>query len=326
MNNLTKTTTILLAAAMISTAAVAQDTKEKTKKSDPQEEIIIRKKTDKGEKTTIVIDGDKVTVNGKPVEDYKGDVTVMKSKRPYMALRSFESPRPRIAVSPNVRVNGYAPAIAGNKAVLGVMTEKASGGVKITNVTDESGAEKAGLKENDVITKVGDKKIATPGDLTEAIGNHKPKDKVDIVYLRDGKESKTTAALSENKSMAYSFNMGDNDFHFDMPDKLMAPSFDGSTFSWNRKPKIGLQIQDVEEGKGVKVNEVDEESPASKSGFKEGDVITQVNGKEIEGVDDLKKQIADLKEGDSIKVSFNREGKSQTADIKIPKRLKTADL
>ena len=46
-----------------------------------QKDIIIRKKGDSKEKTTIVIDGDKVTINGKPAEDYKDDdVEIMKEQ------------------------------------------------------------------------------------------------------------------------------------------------------------------------------------------------------------------------------------------------------
>jgi serine protease Do len=100
----------------------------------------------------------------------------------------------------------------------------------------------------------------------------------------------------------------------------------GGVFGASRKPKIGLQIQDVEEGKGVKVQEVDENSPAAKAGLKEGDVITEVNGKPVDGVDNVRSEIRDIKEGDILKVKYNRNGSSQSADIKLPKKLKTADL
>ena len=329
MNKRIKTMSIFMAAALMSSVAFGQESKDKLKKTETQEEIIIRKKGDKTEKTTIVIDGDKVTVNGKPLADYKGDDISIRKMRQSGGLARAYSPRPRIAMGPDMDLQGFenfAPAMVGNKAVLGVTTEKAEDGVKVTGVTDESGAAKAGLKKDDVITKVGDAKIETPADLVEAIGKYKPEDKVDLVYTRSGKENKVSATLGENKMKAFSFNMPEGNFNFQMPDRPMAPSLNGSMFAWNRKPKIGLQIQDVEEGKGAKVNEVDEDSPASKSGFKEGDVITEVNGKAIDGVDDLKKEISDLKEGDSVKINFKREGKSQSAEIKIPKRLKTADL
>jgi serine protease Do len=87
-----------------------------------------------------------------------------------------------------------------------------------------------------------------------------------------------------------------------------------------------MQIQDLEEGKGVKVKDVDDNTPASKAGIKEGDVITNVNGKEIEGVDDLRKEVGNIKEGDVLKFNYKRDGKNESTEVKIPKKLKTADL
>jgi serine protease Do len=55
-------------------------------------------------------------------------------------------------------------------------------------------------------------------------------------------------------------------------------------------------------------------------------VITLVNGKNIAGVDELRNEIKDLKEGDVVKFGYQRDGKNQTSEIKIPKRLKSADL
>ena len=78
----------------------------------------------------------------------------------------------------------------GNTAMLGVVTESEDDGLKITDVTEGSGADKAGLKEDDIITKVDDKKVDDPDDLTKLIRSHKPGDKVNITYLRDKKEQK----------------------------------------------------------------------------------------------------------------------------------------
>jgi serine protease Do len=205
--------------------------------------------------------------------------------------------------------------------MLGVTTESSDDGAKVTEVSKESGAEKAGLKKDDVITRVGDRKIDSPDDLVDAISNYKPNDKINLTYKRGGKESSASITLSENKSKtsAYSFG-GDGDWN------MAAPKLDGNFFSFNRKPKIGLQIQDLEEGKGVKIGEVEENTPAAKAGLKEGDVITEINGKLVDGVDNVKTEIKDLKEGDVVKVKYNRNGNAQTADIKIPKKIKTADL
>jgi serine protease Do len=326
MNNWKKITTAALATLVIASSAIGQDKKEKPSKDKEEktQEIVIRKKSGKTDKMTIVVDGDNITVNGKPVDEFKNDdVTIFRRERPFaMAaprMRSFNGSGPRFNAED---FNLLRPSNS-NKAMLGVITQKADDGVKITDVTKESGAEKAGLKKDDVITKVGTTNIKEPHDLIEAISSLKPNDKVDITYKRDGKENRTTAVLGENKSRSFSFNNGD--FNFDMPQPPIPP-IDNFNFNFNPRPRIGLQIQDVEEGKGVKVKDVDEDSPASKAGIKEGDVITQVNGKNVAGVDELRNEIKDVKEGDAVKLSYQRDGKNQTAEVKIPKRLKSANL
>ena len=332
MNRIAKASLIIVGGFLLHLPpnSFGQATPKPAKPMDKEEqEIVIRKKGDKTEKTTIVIDGDKVTINGKPMEENNDkNITIMKMKRPGAMAMSRMSPRARVMGVPGADMEGmdFAPMLAGNKALLGVTTEKTDDGVKVLSISKESAAEKAGLKKDDIITKVDKEKITSPQDLIEAIKEHKPADKVDITYKRNGKEDKVAATLGQNKNMSFNFNMDDNNFKFEMPDRAMGPSLNGNMFTWNRKPKIGMQIQDVEEGKGVKVNDVDDDSPASKSGFKEGDVITGINGKMIEGVDDLKTQLKDLKEGDSVKVDYKRGGTTQSAEIKIPKRLKTADL
>ncbi len=328
MNNWIKTPALAIAAAVIGFSASAQSTKDKktSNSSDKTEEIIIRKKGDKGDRMTIVVDGDKVTINGKPVDEFRNDnLTVLRrnstSDMERARERAFNIPQGNFRLFEN---RGEFTPATGNKAMLGVITGKADDGAKITNVTKESAAEKAGLQKDDVITKVGSKKIEGPDDLVKAISDYKPNDKVDITYKRNGKENKAVATLNENKPGAFSYNFNNPDFNINIPRSPIAP--EGFNFNYNRKPKVGLQIQDVEEGKGVTVKDVDEDSPASKAGMKEGDVITQVNGKEIVGVDEVRNEIKDIKEGDAVKLTYKRGNKTQTAELKIPKRLRTANL
>ncbi|HEX8462369.1 MAG TPA: PDZ domain-containing protein [Segetibacter sp.] len=320
-----KYTSTVLATALVASGAVAQSKNDDAKsKSEKTQEIIIRKNGDKTEKMTIVVDGENITINGKPVNDYKNaDVTVLKTDRINGSPRVRTFSRGGNSFN-GARLEGLLPASA-NKAMLGVVTEKADDGAKVTDVTKESGAEKAGLKKEDIITKIGSTKIDDPEDLIKAIRALKPKEKVDITYKRNGKENKTTATLGESKTSAYSFNFNNEDFNFNLPNVPMPPSAPFN-ISLNRKPRIGMQIQDVEEGKGVTIKDVDDDSPASKAGLKEGDVITQLNGKELVGVDEMRTEIKDIKEGDTLKLSYKRDGKNQTAELKIPKRLKTADL
>ncbi len=326
-------TSAFLAATLFASATFAQDAPPEPPAppkplKEKREEIIIKKDGGKEEKMTIVVDGDNVTINGKPMNDIKdGNVKIItRKKRMGPGESDFHSFLfPHGEIDNEDMEEAFAPKGV-NKAMLGILTTKSENGAIVSEVTKESGAEKAGLKPDDIITKVGDTKVTGPKDLTEAIGKYKPNDKVEITYKRNGKEIKTTATLSENKGKRIMIKRNGEDFDLDMPGGIMPPDMGNFNFYFNNKPRLGLQIQDLEEGKGVKVNDVDNDLPCGKAGLKEGDIITQINGKDISGVDELKEATKDLKEGETIKLTYKRDGKSQTADVKIPKKLKTADL
>jgi putative serine protease PepD len=60
-------------------------------------------------------------------------------------------------------------------------------GVTIAGIESGSPAEKAGLKEGDVVTKLGNDKIDDVASLTAKIRAHKPGDKVSVTVKRAGK-------------------------------------------------------------------------------------------------------------------------------------------
>ena len=69
-------------------------------------------------------------------------------------------------------------------------------GVYIRGVQKGMGAEKAGLKEEDIITQIDDIKIKTFSDLTGYIESKHPGDRVTVEYYRNG-EAKTTEVTLE---------------------------------------------------------------------------------------------------------------------------------
>ncbi|GAA2823904.1 hypothetical protein GCM10010441_55420 [Kitasatospora paracochleata] len=66
-------------------------------------------------------------------------------------------------------------------------------------VTPGGPADQAGLKAGDVITKLGGISIDSGPTLVSEIWTHKPGEKVDVEYTRDGKAAKTTVTLGERK-------------------------------------------------------------------------------------------------------------------------------
>ncbi len=296
------------------------------KKIKKEEDIIIRKKGNRDEKTVIVVDGDKVTVNGKNIDEL-GDSDVQVLRRP--GRMAMLAPRIREKIQLNgpriLADDDFNFSFSSNRAILGVLSEKDEKGAKLTEVTKESAATKAGLQKGDIITKVDDSKIENPADLYSAIGKHKPEDKVAINYLRDGKEHTATATLGKNNEKRV-FNLRKDDMAPRLKFDMMPPirELDGMHFMF--RPRLGLQVQDLDNGKGVKVLEVNDDAPAAKAGLQKDDIVTAIDGKEVKSVETLRERVRDLKEGDSVKVTYERNGKTQTAEVKFPKKLKTADL
>ena len=72
--------------------------------------------------------------------------------------------------------------------------------------------------------------------------------------------------------------------------------------------------------------DVDEESNAAKAGIKEGDIILGIDDKEVKGTEDVTRTIRDNREKSSFDFKIERGGKTQTVTVKIPKKLKTAEL
>jgi serine protease Do len=304
--------------------------KDKVKK-ETESDLIIRKKGDSKEKMTIVIDGNDITVNGKPLGELKdSDVEILHRKGMGAML-----PRIQKQMAPLGSLKMFGDVAEGNSAYLGVTSNGSEQGAKIVSVQKESPAEKAGFKKDDIITKVNETKITGSSDLYDAIGGFKPGEKVAITYLRNDKEATANVSLEKNAGFARSFNFKDGDFNgdlnFNMPElqELRGlrnmPRINGMDL-FNRKPRLGIEIQDVEEGKGVKILDVDDDTPAAKAGLKKDDVISGLNGNSIDSVDELQSALKEMKEGDSFKVTYKRNGQSQTAEIRFPKKLKTAEL
>ena len=109
------------------------------------------------------------------------------------------APRPVYArVAPSGR---RAPEAAGAQpaggAFLGVSVDGASpsDGLRLGNVLPGSGAERAGLRDGDVIVRIADSSIDSFSDLRSALARRQPGDTVRVVYLRDGQDHAASVTL-----------------------------------------------------------------------------------------------------------------------------------
>ena len=120
---------------------------------------------------TIVIDGDKVTVNGKPVDEYKSDDLDIisddemnyKMSKDVFALAAPAHQWQCLAMILSKKFTVI-------KAFLGVMTkdrQRCTG----HRCNRRQCSRKSGVREDDIITRVNDEKIEDADDLYKAIGN-----------------------------------------------------------------------------------------------------------------------------------------------------------
>ena len=302
------------------------------------------------ERVNVLIDGDKIIINGEEVAE--DDPRINGQGKNRVILKRMIAPDKNSKGNKLIEgkpldmniddVLAFATPAQNNAAFLGVLSEDNELGAKINEVSKGSPAEKAGLKKDDIITNVNDEKITGPKDLYDAIGKFKPADKVQISILKNGAKTKLTVELAKNKPQEFSFtpdqgrtiepnwgpntrgrgNNGMQRFGFELPQMPELNNIFGNI----EKPKLGISVEDVEENEGVKISSVSENSPAAKAGLKEDDIITDVNDKKVKDVDGIKPIIKGATEGTVFKFNITRNGKKTVIEVKIPKKLKTADL
>jgi len=119
-----------------------------------------------------------------PVNDVSGLINKVLEKgeliRPYLGVRYLEL------------TDDYADELGIDQKRGAYIVESSDGQPSIVS---GSPAEKAGLKEKDVITKVGNDTVDENNSLTSLLQKHSVGEKVELTVIRDGKEIKVNATL-----------------------------------------------------------------------------------------------------------------------------------
>lgn len=166
-------------------------------------------------------------------------------------------------------------------------------GAYVAGFSPNSAAKDSGIKEGDVITKIDEALIKTNTALTEAIGRHRPGDKVNVVVNRKGKELSIPVTLKSRDG-----KIG-----------LIKPE-ERDAFA-----ALGLELEEVD-GKvlkkldidhGVRVKELGNGKPAKYTDMREGFIITKVNDAPIKNVNELTELLKKKKQGDLIILSGTYE-------------------
>ena len=176
-------------------------------------------------------------------------------------------------------------------------------GALVTRVFAESPAEKAGLKEGDIITEFGGRAIDLSSDLPHVVGRVKAGTTTEVVVVREGDRQTLDVTVGELDQSA-----------------VMQPS----TLSRPQDNRLGIIVRELSEeekssievSQGVLVTEVNA-GPGRLAGLQAGDVLTTINSQWIDSVEAFEQQVKALPEGMAIPVRIVRDRQPLFVAIKV---------
>ncbi len=204
------------------------------------------------------------------------------------------------------------------------------GGAEIARVLEGSDAQKAGLKEGDIIIQFDGTPISRPEDLKSLLSQMDEEKDVAVVVNRRGKELIFTAHI-------YPQDQDEEEWMFQLPPRTWKffmdslPHFNMPQYWQERMEKggyLGVEVEDLTDqllqffkaDYGVLVKKVYKNSPADKAGIRAGDVIYKINDKKIEDTADLLRTLRYYDPGDKVDVYMVRNGKKKTVAVELGRR------
>lgn len=166
---------------------------------------------------------------------------------------------------------------------------KSRDGALVGQVSEDSAAEKAGLKSGDVIVKFNGIDILDSNDIRNAVGLVERGQRASISYIRDGKRHTTRIGVesapepddTDNEEMAG----GDTE-----SPSASFEAFDGASFE-----NIPADLDPHGGNKGVLITEVTRDSDAWEAGLRTDDIIRAVNNTKVSNLSTFKTEVAKKK-------------------------------
>jgi S1-C subfamily serine protease len=156
-------------------------------------------------------------------------------------------------------------------------------GVFLAKVTEGGSADKAGLKDGDVILKIGSKEVNSVASLQEEIGKRRPGDKVSLTVRQKDGDIISKELVLRNK---------DGDTELMSKEEISKNYALGATFiELTDKERKELNIS-----YGVKIKSITTGKLKS-IGLQEGIIITKVNNEPIETVAELTEKLSGVNRG-----------------------------
>lgn len=181
------------------------------------------------------------------------------------------------------------------KAYLGVVSSDHRGqGTYLTQVVDNTPAQRAELKVGDVLWELGGHRVHDSDDLTDALAKHQPGDRVVIKFSRGDRDYETWTNLASRGGGASQTRT------------IKVPS---------DRAFLGINMNGHDDG--VQITSVVRNSAAERHGLERGDVILIIDGDYIRDTDDLSAALKRYRPGSNINITFERDGREQRKNVRL---------
>ena len=168
-------------------------------------------------------------------------------------------------------------------------------GVYVANVISEGAADDAGITKGDVIINVNGKSIASGADLTEALGQRRPGEKLSVVVNRSGK-NKAFEVVLKNK-------LGTTEMLTKEEELLRNFGAELEELSSTDKRRLGLRY-------GIRVSKI-LGGRFQKAGIPKDFIIVKLNNVYVENVESFERLVRQFNPGDGVLIQgFEPNGKA----------------
>ncbi|MFT6506976.1 Do family serine endopeptidase [Colwellia polaris] len=158
-----------------------------------------------------------------------------------------------------------------NSEIAKAMELEVNQGAFVEQVTKDSAADDAGIRAGDVITKINGKMIKTFNELRGKIGS-----------IGAGKTIKITVIRKDGKEKTYNVTLKKSEMA-----KIEAVSL--------HRMLDGAELENNDQGNGIVVAEIADNSPAAAIGLRKGDIINGINRQRINNIGELRSYLNDHK-------------------------------
>ena len=168
-------------------------------------------------------------------------------------------------------------------------------GVLVTEVFPGDPADRAGIAARDVILEVNGKPVETTRDLTGLVAGLKVGETAAVTVLRDGRRQTVEVTIAKREDER-------------ILSKRLPPETEDGAFGIrveNLTAEMASRFN-IQEGTGVIVAEVKSGSKGAEAGMMVGDIIKEINRREVKNVDEYFEQLKGLTAGDTVQMFIKR--------------------